>query len=121
VQYIDLTDNVEEDDYVLDESQLLKIIHQDEVYYNEHKVFLTQALKWERQNKNPSILLRGYNLRSAEAWLKVGQKRTQHRPTALIEEFIAESLRQPPWSSLDVFISYSRADSDLARKLNNEL
>ena len=121
VQYIDLTDNVEEGDYVLDESQLLKIIHQDEAYYNEHKVFLTQALKWERQHKNPSILLRGYNLRSAEAWLKVGQKRTQHRPTALIEEFIAESLRQPPLESLDVFISYSRADSDLARKLNNEL
>ena len=121
VQYIDLTDNVEEGDYVLDESQLLKILHQDEVYYNEHKVFLTQALKWERQDKNPSILLRGYNLRSAEAWLKVGQKRTQHRPTALIEEFIAESLRQPPLESLDVFISYSRADSDIARKLNNEL
>ncbi|MEZ2303144.1 MAG: TIR domain-containing protein [Microcoleus sp.] len=121
VQYIDLTDNVKEDDYLLDESQLLKILHQDEAYYNEHKVFLTQALKWERQHKNPSILLRGYNLRSAEAWLKVGQKRTQHRPTALIEEFIAESLRQPPLESLDVFISYSRADSDLARKLNNEL
>ncbi|MEG4170956.1 MULTISPECIES: TIR domain-containing protein [unclassified Microcoleus] len=121
VQYIDLTDNVEEDDYLLDESQLLKIIHQDEVYYNEHKVLLTQALKWERQHKNPSILLRGYNLRSAEAWLKVGQKRSQYRPTALIEEFIAESLRQPPLESLDVFISYSRADSDLARKLNNEL
>ncbi|MEG5206509.1 TIR domain-containing protein [Microcoleus sp. AT13-A6] len=121
VQYIDLTDNVKEDDYLLDESQLLKIIHQDEVYYNEHKVFLTQALKWERQHKNPSILLRGYNLRSAEAWLKVGQKRTQYRPTALIEEFISESLRQPPLESLDVFISYSRADSDLARKLNNEL
>ncbi|MEG4304198.1 TIR domain-containing protein [Microcoleus sp. D3_18a_C4] len=121
VQYIDLTDNVEEGDYVLDESQLLKIIHQDEVYYNEHKVFLTQALKWQRQHKNPSILLRGYNLRSAEVWLKVGQKRTQHRPTALIEEFIAESLRQPPLESLDVFISYSRVDSDLARKLNNGL
>ncbi|MEG3991110.1 TIR domain-containing protein [Microcoleus sp. S28C3] len=121
VQYIDLTDNVEEGDYVLDESQLLKILHQDEAYYNEHKVFLTQALKWERQHKNPSILLRGYNLRSAEAWLKVGQKRTQHCPTALIEEFIASSLRQPPLESLDVFISYSRGDSDLARKLNNEL
>ncbi len=121
VQYIDITDNVEEYDYLLDESQLLKILHQDEAYYNEHKVFLTQALKWERQHKNPSILLRGYNLRSAEAWLKVGQKRTQHRPTALIEEFIAESLRQPPLESLDVFISYSRGDSDLARKLNNEL
>ena len=121
VQYIDLTDNVKEDDYLLDESQLLKILHQDEAYYNEHKVLLTKALKWERQHKNPSILLRGYNLRSAEAWLKVAQKRSQHPPTPLQEEFIAESLRQPPAESLDVFISYSRADSDLARKLNEEL
>ena len=121
LQYIDLTDNIKEDDYLLDESQLLKILHQDEAYYNEHKVLLTKALKWERQHKNPSILLRGYNLRSAEAWLKVGQKRSQHPPTPLQEEFIAESLRQPPAESLDVFISYSRADSDLARKLNEEL
>ncbi|WP_333237885.1 TIR domain-containing protein, partial [Microcoleus sp. AT13-A5] len=122
LQYIDLTDNVQEDDYLLDESQLLKILHQDEAYYNEHKVLLTKALKWERQHKNPSILLRGYNLRSAEAWLKVAQKkRSQHPPTPLQEEFIAESLRQPPAEALDVFISYSRADSDLARKLNEEL
>ncbi|MEG4484343.1 TIR domain-containing protein [Microcoleus sp. D2_18a_B4] len=121
LQYIDLTDNIKEDDYLLDESQLLKILHQDEAYYNEHKVLLTKALKWERQHKNPSILLRGYNLRSAEAWLKVAQKRSQHPPTPLQEEFIAESLRQPPAESLDVFISYSRADSDLARKLNEEL
>jgi hypothetical protein len=121
LQNIDLTDNEQEDDYLLDESQLLKILHQDEAYYNEHKVLLTKALKWERQHKNPSILLRGYNLRSAEAWLKVAQKRSQHPPTPLQEEFIAESLRQPPAESLDVFISYSRADSDLARKLNEEL
>jgi len=121
LQYIDLTDNIKEDDYLLDESQLLKIFHQDEAYYNEHKVLLTKALKWERQHNNPSILLRGYNLRSAEAWLKVAQKRSQHPPTPLQEEFIAESLRQPPAESLDVFISYSRADSDLARKLNEEL
>ncbi|MEW6499388.1 MAG: TIR domain-containing protein, partial [Cyanobacteriota bacterium] len=39
----------------------------------------------------------------------------------LIEQFINESLRQPPAESLDVFISYSRADSDFARKLNDSL
>ncbi|HEY9606254.1 MAG TPA: TIR domain-containing protein [Allocoleopsis sp.] len=121
LQYIDLTDNVKEDDYLLDESQLLKILHQDAAYYNEHKVLLTKALKWKRQHENPSILLRGYNLRSAEAWLKVAKKRTQHPPTPLQEEFITESLRQPPASSLDVFVSYSRADSDFARKLNDSL
>ncbi|MBD2015500.1 TIR domain-containing protein [Microcoleus sp. FACHB-53] len=121
LQYIDLTDNVLEDDYLLDESQLLKIFHQDAAYYNEHKILLTKALKWKRQHENPSILLRGYNLRSAETWLKVAQKRTQHPPTPLQEEFIAESLRQPPAESLDVFVSYSRADADFARKLNDSL
>ncbi|HEY9830712.1 MAG TPA: toll/interleukin-1 receptor domain-containing protein [Stenomitos sp.] len=121
LQYIDLTDNVKEDDYYLDESQLLRIFHQNEAYYNEHKILLTKALKWKRQHENPSILLRGYNLRSAQTWLKVGHKRTLHPPTSLIEEFITESLRQPPAISLDVFISYSRADSDFARKLNDEL
>jgi WD40 repeat protein len=121
LQYIDLTDNVKEDDYLLDESQLLKILHEDAAYYNEHKILLTKALKWKRQHSNPSILLRGYNLRSAQTWLKVAKKRTQHPPIPLQEEFIEESLRQPPASSLDVFISYSRADSDFARKLNDTL
>jgi Tol biopolymer transport system component len=121
LQYIDLTDNVKEDDYLLDESQLLKILHQDAAYYNEHKILLTKALKWKRQHENPSILLRGYNLRSAQAWLKVALKRTQHPPILLQEEFIEKSLRQPPAESLDVFISYSRADADFARKLNDTL
>ena len=121
LQYIDLTDNVKEEDYHLDESELLRILHQDEAYYREHKILLTKALKWKEQYENPTILLRGYNLRSAEAWLKVAQKRTHHLPIALQEEFITESLRQPPLESLDVFISYSRADSDLARKLNDAL
>ncbi|HAX85896.1 MAG TPA: type IV secretion protein Rhs [Cyanobacteria bacterium UBA11370] len=122
LQYIDLTDNVKEEDYYLDESQLLRILHQDEAYYNEHKILLTKALKWQRQQYNPSILLRGYNLRSAEAWLKVaGARSSQHLPTALMAEFINESLRQPPASSLEVFISYSRSDSDFARRLNEAL
>ncbi|NER24799.1 MAG: TIR domain-containing protein [Symploca sp. SIO1C2] len=120
LQYIDLTDNVKEEDYWLDESQLLKILQEDEAYYHEHKMLLTKALKWEQYN-NPSLLLRGYNRQSAESWLKLAQKRKQHPPTQLQEEFIAESLRQPPLESLDVFISYSRADSDLARKLNDSL
>jgi len=121
LHYIDLTDNVREEDYQLDESQLLKILRQDAPYYNEHKSLLTKALKWERQHRNPSILLRGYNLDHAKAWLKEAKSRKQHLPTALQEELIAESLRQPSAISLDVFVSYSRADSDFARKLNDAL
>lgn len=120
LQQIDLTDNVDDRDYLSDESDLLKILNTDAAYHTEHKIWLTQALKWERQHQNPTMLLRGYNLRRAETWLKVA--RTHHYPpTALHEQFIAESLRQPPDSSLDVFISYSRVDSDFARKLNDFL
>jgi len=74
---------VKEEDYLLDESQLLRILCQDAAYYNEHKILLAKALKWQRQHCNPSILLRGYNLRHAEAWLKVAKQRRQHLPTPL--------------------------------------
>ena len=103
------------------QDELLRVLRQDAAYYNEHKVLLVKALKWDRQERNPSILLRGYNLRHADAWLKVGQTRTQHPPTALQTEFIQVSLQQPPVPSLDVFISYSSADADFARTLNDEL
>jgi CHASE2 domain-containing sensor protein len=121
VQFIDFTDNRSDADYRQDVDQLIKVLHQEASYYEEHKILLSKALKWERQSRNPSILLRGYNLRHAEDWLKRAKQRTQHLPTPLQELFITESLQQPPAVSLDVFISYSRADSDLARRLNDEL
>ena len=120
LQHIDLTDNIQASDYLADESQLLKQLNTDAAYHTEHKTWLVQALKWQRQQQNPTLLLRGYNLRRAETWLKVARTH-RHQPTPLHEQFIAESLRQPPNVSLDVFISYSRVDSDFARRLNDAL
>ncbi|MCG8364622.1 MAG: toll/interleukin-1 receptor domain-containing protein, partial [Pseudanabaenales cyanobacterium] len=121
LQYINLTDNLTEEDYQLDESQLLKILWQDAAYYKRHKILLVKALRWKRQYRNPSILLRDHNLRDAESWLKIAKQRTQHHPTALQEVFIDQSLRRPPASSLDVFITYSEVDSGFARRLNDAL
>jgi WD40 repeat protein len=121
LQYIDLTDNTIDFDYQADESQLLRILRQDAGYYEEHKVLLTKALKWQRQHQNPSILLRGYNLQHAEAWLKIANARSQHCSLPIQAEFIAASLQQPPGLVQDVFVSYSRADSDFARRLNDAL
>ncbi|NMF82153.1 TIR domain-containing protein [Nodosilinea sp. P-1105] len=120
LQHIDLTDNTQPRDYQADESQLLKLLNTDAAYHTEHKTWLVQALKWQRQQQNPTLLLRGYNLRRAETWLKVARNH-RHPPTLLHEQFIAESLRQPPDAALDVFISYSRVDSDFARRLNEAL
>ncbi|MDX2213738.1 MAG: TIR domain-containing protein [Oculatellaceae cyanobacterium bins.114] len=121
LQYIDLTDNILETDYQQDENQLLRVLRQDATYYQEHKVLLTKALKWERYNYNPTFLLRGYNLRHAEAWLKLALQHPRSPTTSIQEKFIAESQRQPPGVVVDVFISYSRADSGFGRQLNEAL
>lgn len=107
LQYIDLTDNRTDADYHQDESDLLRILQQDAAFYKEHKVLLTKALKWERQQRNPCILLRGYELQHAQAWLKLATDYPDHGPTAIQREFINESERQPSGINLDVFVSYS--------------
>ncbi|MBD2200367.1 MULTISPECIES: TIR domain-containing protein [Calothrix] len=121
LQFINFADHLEADKYRTDAAKLINVLRQDAIYYEQHKILLAKALKWERQKHNPSILLRGYNLRNAEAWLKVAKQRTQHLPIPLQAEFIAESLKQPPNAAIDVFISYSRADSEFTRKLNDTL
>lgn len=121
LQFIDFTNYQDEESYRIGIGKLLNLLKQDAHYYEQHKVLLVKALKWERQNHNPSILLRGYNLQQAEAWLKVGKGRNEHPPLPLHEDFIGESLSQPTDSSIEVFVSYSRADSDFARKLNEAL
>ncbi len=121
IQFIDCLKEQKESQYQVDIAKLIGILREDAAYYEQHKLVLTKALKWERQKRNSSILLRGFDLRLTKAWLKGAKVRSQHPPTALQEEFIAESLKQPPEAALDVFISYSRADSDFVRKLNNGL
>ncbi len=121
LQYIDITDNLVAADFEHDASNMLRILQQDAVYYESHKILLVKALKWERQKRNTSLLLRGYNLRHAEAWLKLANQHSQHGAIAVQTEFIEASLAQPPDASLDVFVSYSRVDSDFARKLNDAL
>jgi WD40 repeat protein len=121
LQFIDFTNSQDEASYQACIDKLINQLKQDAHYYEQHKVLLVKALKWERQNRNPSILLRGYDLQQSEAWLKVAKQRREHPPLPLHEEFITESLNQPTDSSLEVFVSYSRADSDFARKLNEAL
>ncbi len=121
IQFINFADNTTTEQHQRDMAKLIKILREDESYHAEHKILLTKALKWDRQQGNPSMLLRGYNLRHAEAWLKVARKREQYRPTELQQDFIEQSLRQPSGVALDVFVSYSRRDSEFARRLNDAL
>jgi CHASE2 domain-containing sensor protein len=119
IQYIDLTDNLIEADYQQDENQLIRTLRNDATYFEQHKLMLAKAMKWQRQNRNSSLLLRGYNLRQAEAWLKVERSPIRYLP--LQQEFIQASREQALDRSLDVFIAYSRVDSDFTRRLNDAL
>ncbi|MDJ0717772.1 MAG: TIR domain-containing protein [Prochloraceae cyanobacterium] len=121
LQFIDLTGYEDELKYYEGVKKLLKELNEDKSYYEYHKILLVKALKWQEQNKNPSLLLRGYNLEHMSAWFKVASERSQHQPIALHQEFIEASHNRPIDESLEVFISYSRADSDFTRKLNDAL
>lgn len=129
IQYIDFADNVKEvadskndkSDFDKDIDELLRILETDNEYLQRHKILLTQALKWQRQDKNPSMLLRGHNLEQAKIWLKIGQKRHINFPLPIHEEFIKESQAKSSSERTDVFVSYSRTDGDIARRLNESL
>lgn len=121
LQYIDLTDNVQDDDYRLDESQLIRILLHKVVYYQQHKNVLVKALKWQHQQNNLSILLRGYPLRQAQDWLKTAKNHPQYPATSIQIDFISTSEAQPPATFLDVFLAYASSDKGLAYRLNDEL
>ncbi len=122
LQYIDFRGAFENEvKYQKAMEQLLVEIAKERRYYEQHKSFLVQALKWEQQNQNQSILLRGYNLEQAKTWLKLGKQRTAQVPTELHELFISESDAKSTQLNTEVFVSYSRTDADFTRRLNADL
>jgi CHASE2 domain-containing sensor protein len=101
--------------------QLIATLRQDAAYLRTHKLLLVAALKWERQRRNPSVLLRGGELRQAQDWLKAAQTRPRYAPVERQAQFVAESLTQPATQTLDVFLIADPADLDFARRLNATL
>ncbi len=111
----------EKTDLERDMDEIIAILRTESEYYRLHKTFLVQALRWQRQQNNTALLLRGFNLEKARTWLDTHAKRTQHPPTPLHHRFIEESIAMIGQLATEVFISYSRKDGDFARKLNTEL
>jgi len=104
--------------------ELLRTLHEDAYYHEQHKILLVKVLKWEQQHHNRSLLLRGHNLEHFEAWLKDAKTRQTYLPLENRHEaFISESRQHEQYAeiALEVFISYSQSDSDFARKLNTRL
>lgn len=121
LQFIDVRNHERQETYDQAMGKLLKALDEDARYHTQHKLLLVRALRWKQQKYNPSILLRGFELRHFQSWFQVAQQHQQFRPIPLQEEFIAASEQQPPDKTLNVFMCYSRTDADFARKLNTTL
>ncbi len=98
--------------------ELLGSLCDERDYYHQHKRLLSLAYVWQQSKKNSAFLLRGHHLDNAHTWLRLQQKRQQHTPIALHQDFILASEAARGTLDTDVFIAYSRKDSDFACKLN---
>jgi WD40 repeat protein len=121
LQFLDFIHHEDDGQYRTSLDRLIAAIKENETYYELHKLFLSRTIKWEDQDRNTSILLRGYLRDKAESWLRGATTEAEHPPTKGQRAFIAASLEHPPESSLDVFLSYPMEESDFARKLNEAL
>lgn len=121
VNLIDLRDTEDGATLQLGSRVLIAALTQDAAYFRDHKRLLVQALKWERQRRNPSVLLRGAERRYYADWIKAARSRSLHRPLAVQDAFVAESLAQPDTQTLDVFLIADSEDLDFARRLYNTL
>ncbi len=102
-------------------SSLLNIVESDKEYLNTHKIILNQALKWKNNKEIPSLLLMNTTLELAKAWLSTAQNRPHYGATELHKEFINRSSTDTIGLQLEIYISYSRNDSEYARQINEEL
>ncbi|AFY36498.1 WD40 repeat-containing protein [[Leptolyngbya] sp. PCC 7376] len=121
LQFIDIANTENPEQYEQGLTRLIKSLQEDSVYHYQHKAILVQALKWKEQDGNASILYRGFNLKNAQSWVTLAAKHPRYPALPIHHEFLEASAAQPPDQSLDVFISYSRADTDFARKVNEAL
>jgi WD40 repeat protein len=86
-QYIDATDL----DIAATTAVVADAIETDHDWVREHTQWLTRALRWQTHDRQRSYLLRGNELRNAEAWLARQSERRKPAPTALQTEFVVTS------------------------------
>ena len=72
--------------------RLVKALDTDLEWEHEHSRLTVRALEWERSRRDRSSLLRGSELRTAEAWLAAGAGKDPG-PTALEAEYLVAARR----------------------------
>ena len=79
------------DDFSQSMAELDSALRTDLEWTREHRQWLGEALRWEEGGHDRSLLLRGRDLRAAEAWLARQAEHAEPRPTGLQVTFLAAS------------------------------
>jgi WD40 repeat protein len=87
-QYLSLRSD---DDFDAAVELLTAALGTDLEWVRGHRHWLMAALRWEASGGDRSLLLRGRDLKAAEAWLARQAERTEPRPTRLQTEFLIAS------------------------------
>lgn len=83
----------DEDDFDAAVRTLLSAVDTDLEWVQAHTRLLVRAAEWGRRERDPSLTLRGADLKSAEQWLALGPTKSPP-PTELQTRYIIESRRQ---------------------------
>ncbi len=88
LQWISFLDEASFDAQVDD---LVRALDTDLEWINEHTRLLVRAREWDREQREPSYLLRGKDLKDAEQWMLESAHAKERQPTALQSAFIGAS------------------------------
>lgn len=73
--------------------QMLQALGHEADYHRAHTELLVKALAWERQRRDPALLLSGDRLEFYRQWMALTQGRSHHRPIQLQMLYVTESAR----------------------------
>jgi hypothetical protein len=79
------------DDFDESVERLVKALDRDLERAKEHTRWLVKAIEWEGEGRDNSFLLRGSELKAAEAWLAASPVDADPAPTPLQREYLLRS------------------------------
>lgn len=73
--------------------RLVQTLHHEADNYQTHTQLLVKALRWERQQRDPALLLKGEDLARYQRWLAEANRRSHPQPIQLQTLYVVESVR----------------------------
>ena len=101
--------------------QLLQILVHEATYHRAHTLLLVQSLQWERQQRNPCLLMRGECLRQYQEWLATAKCHPQYPPIRLQALFLEACQGDVEPAGLKVHLIYGPGDIPYTRQLSELL